>query len=122
VPWCAWEGLPPNFHSESIDLGCASPKLARTNNRDFLYCLHIEKVAIDADQQRAGTGNRRAQHWQIGGISTKLWRQIGGLYTNANATKESADLIGIALRKIEFLNELSPEFLEDEIRNYQLMV
>jgi hypothetical protein len=32
----------------------------------------------------------------------------GGLYNNADSTKEGTDLIDIALGKIEFLNELSP--------------
>jgi hypothetical protein len=34
----------------SFDFGSAPPILARTNNRNCLNCLHIEKIAIDADQ------------------------------------------------------------------------
>ena len=37
-------------------------------------------------------------------------------------TQRATDLIGIAPRKIEFLDKLSPQFLEDETGNYQLMV
>jgi len=33
-----------------IDLGNAPPILSRTNNRNFLNNLHIEKIAIDADK------------------------------------------------------------------------
>jgi hypothetical protein len=110
------------FHFKSIDLSNAPPILARTNNRNRLNCLHVEKIAIDADQQRACTGNRSAKHWQVCGVSAKVWWQIDGLYNNANATKEGTDLIGIAPSKIEFLDKLSPQFLEDETGNYQLMV
>jgi hypothetical protein len=90
-----------------IDPGSAPPILARTNYRNGLNCPHIEKIAIDADQKRAFTGNRSAQHRQVGGVSAKVWRQIGGLYNNADSTQEGADLIGIAPGKIEFLDELS---------------
>jgi hypothetical protein len=83
---------------------------------------HIKKIAIHADQQRACTGKRSAEHRDVGRISAKVCRQIGGLYNNANSAQEGADLIGIAPRKIEFLNELSPQFLKDEIGNHQLMV
>ena len=35
---------------------------------------------------------------------------------------EGADLINFAPRVIEFLNELSPQFLEDKVGNHQLMM
>jgi len=100
---------------DSIDLGSAAPILALTNNRNCLNCLHIEKIAIDADQQCAFTGNGSAQHWYVG-RTAQVWRQIGGLYNNADSAKESADLISIAPRKIEFLDEFSPQFLEGAAR------
>jgi hypothetical protein len=48
--------------------------------------------------------------------------KIGGLYDNAGSTKEGAYLIGIAPGKIECLNELAPQFLEDKVGNHQLMM
>jgi hypothetical protein len=48
--------------------------------------------------------------------------QIGGLHDNAGSMKEGAHLICIAPEKIEFLNELSPQLLEDKVGNYQLMM
>jgi len=47
--------------------------------------------------------------------------KVGGLYNDAGSM-EGAHLISIALGKIEFLNELSPQFLEDEVGNYQLVM
>jgi hypothetical protein len=46
------------------------------------------------------TGDRSAQHRQVGRISAKDWRHSGGLYNNADSTKEGADLIDIAPWKI----------------------
>jgi len=34
----------------TVELGSAPPILAGTNDRNCLNCLHIEKIAIDADQ------------------------------------------------------------------------
>ena len=110
------------LRSESFDLGTAPPLLSGTDNRNGLNCLHIEKIAIDADQERAFTGNRSAQYRYIGRISANVCRQIGRLHNNANSTKEDADLVRIAPREIEFPDQLSPQFLEDKVGNHQLMV
>ena len=114
-------GIDLGHHPWSFDLGTAPPILSGTDNRNGLNCLHIEKIVIDADQERAFTGNRSAQYRYVGRISANVWRQIGRLHNNANSTEEDADLIRIAPRKIEFFDELSPQFVEDKVGNHQFM-
>ena len=57
---------------DSHDLGRTPPILARANDRDITHRRHIEKVVVDADQHCTPAGNRRAEHWQIGGIAAKV--------------------------------------------------
>jgi hypothetical protein len=68
---------------------------------------HIEKIAIDADQQRTFAGDCRTQHLQVRWISAQVRRQIGRQYNDAHASKEGSDLVSLALREIELLTELS---------------
>jgi hypothetical protein len=42
----------------SVTLGSAPPKLTRPNNRNVLDGLQIEKIAVDADQQRTFSSYR----------------------------------------------------------------
>ncbi len=111
-----------NAITGSADLLSAPPILARTNNRNSLNCLHVEKIAIDADQERAFTRDRGAQHRYIATISADIRWQISRLYDKACSTKKGGDLTNVALGIAEFLNELSRQFRDDKFRNHQLVV
>jgi len=92
----------------------APPILARTNNWNSPNCSHIKKITINADQKRALTRDCSTKHRYIAGIPTKIGWQFGGLYHDADSTKEGAVLRRIAGGIAELLNQLSREFLKDE--------
>jgi hypothetical protein len=93
----------------SIPLCRLSPILARTNNWNFTNSLHVEKIAVDADQKCTLACYRRTQHRNVRRISAHVWRQIGRQYKDARASKEGGDLISFTLGKIELPTELSIE-------------
>ena len=100
----------------------SSPKLARPDNRNFLDGPHVEKIAVDADQQCTFSGNCSPQYWYVLRITTQVRRKVGGHNNYADATQEGNDLIDIASREVELLDEFSMQLVENEFGNHQLVV
>ena len=56
----------------SIDHISLLPIFARANDRNFVNFLHIEKIAVDTDQQRTFAGDGGTQHRNVVGISAQI--------------------------------------------------
>jgi hypothetical protein len=56
----------------STALGCAPPILPRPNDWDLIDALHVEQIAIDADQERALASQGGAQDGYISRIPTHI--------------------------------------------------
>src|SRR5712672_525257 len=63
-----------NMQRNSAVLCSAAPIVARTNDRNFTHSPHIEKIAVDADQQRPLAGNGGAEYRHVCGIAAQAWR------------------------------------------------
>lgn len=102
------------FMDSSPNLFGPPPILAWTNDRNSLNYLHMEKISIDADQKRAISFDCGTQHRQVGRVPTKTRRQFGGLDDKADSTQKGDNLTNVAPGIVEFLNEFSRQFIENE--------
>jgi hypothetical protein len=87
-----------------------------------LGAAHPEKIAIDAYQQSAATTERGAEQLEVSGISARHVRwQLGGLHYPADPMQPGAYLFAIVFRKIESLDEYSPQFSENRVGGHERM-
>jgi hypothetical protein len=98
------------------------PIVTRTNNRNSSNGTHIEKIAVNADEQGAISGDRRAQHRNVGWVPAQVGWQIGGHQHDAGASQKRSNLNRFMFWKVEFVEELSTNLFEDKFRYHQFVV
>lgn len=58
----------------SADRRRPPPVVTRANNRNSSYVTHIEKIAVNADEQRTFARDRRAENWNVGRVPAQVCR------------------------------------------------
>ncbi len=58
----------------SVNFGRPPPIVTRANYRNSSYSTHIEKIAVDADEQRTLARDRRAEYCNVGLVPAQVRR------------------------------------------------